>query len=176
MRALLTASLVFGLATAAMAQTVDLKVGDQAPLPGPIAERIARFHMIDNTRGEPPLWGRDDVRSRQMNLTVQEATETSIVLRLEGTVLLSTRPDVDKAERGYDARLLGTIGYDRKKAGITRFDVVALGEHWGEGTYTRNARPGRSALGVAFELAKGDSATDLVPPQGSRELNVYFGK
>src|SRR6266850_4196798 len=31
MRALLTASLVFGLATAAMAQTVDLKVGDQAP-------------------------------------------------------------------------------------------------------------------------------------------------
>ena len=31
MRALLTASLVIGLATAAMAQTVDLKVGDQAP-------------------------------------------------------------------------------------------------------------------------------------------------
>jgi peroxiredoxin Q/BCP len=31
MRAMLTASLVLGLATAAMAQTVDLKVGDQAP-------------------------------------------------------------------------------------------------------------------------------------------------
>ncbi len=31
MRVLLTASLVFGLATAAMAQTADLKVGDQAP-------------------------------------------------------------------------------------------------------------------------------------------------
>src|ERR1044072_10052067 len=31
MRALLTASLVLGLATAAMAQNVDLKVGDQAP-------------------------------------------------------------------------------------------------------------------------------------------------
>src|SRR6186713_1678466 len=31
MRALLTASLVLGLATAAMGQTVDLKVGDQAP-------------------------------------------------------------------------------------------------------------------------------------------------
>jgi len=31
MRALLTASLVLGLATTAMAQTVDLKVGDQAP-------------------------------------------------------------------------------------------------------------------------------------------------
>src|SRR6478736_1298678 len=31
MRALLTASLVLGLATAAMAQTVDLKVGDPAP-------------------------------------------------------------------------------------------------------------------------------------------------
>ena len=31
MRVLLTASLVLGLATAAMAQTADLKVGDQAP-------------------------------------------------------------------------------------------------------------------------------------------------
>ena len=31
MRALLMASLVLGLATAAMAQTADLKVGDQAP-------------------------------------------------------------------------------------------------------------------------------------------------
>jgi len=31
MRALLTVSLVLGLATAAMAQTIDLKVGDQAP-------------------------------------------------------------------------------------------------------------------------------------------------
>src|SRR5258705_10477604 len=31
MRALLTASLVLGLAMTAMAQTVDLKVGDQAP-------------------------------------------------------------------------------------------------------------------------------------------------
>src|SRR4051812_12073811 len=31
MRALLTASLVFSMASAAMAQTVDLKVGDQAP-------------------------------------------------------------------------------------------------------------------------------------------------
>src|SRR5258707_5220201 len=31
MRALLTASRMLGLATAAMAQTVDLKVGDQAP-------------------------------------------------------------------------------------------------------------------------------------------------
>src|SRR5881227_1116549 len=31
MRLLLTASLVLGLATAAMAQTADLKVGDQAP-------------------------------------------------------------------------------------------------------------------------------------------------
>src|SRR5215475_15500679 len=31
MRALLTATLVFGLASAAMAQTADLKVGDQAP-------------------------------------------------------------------------------------------------------------------------------------------------
>jgi len=152
------------------------KVGDKSPLSPAVAERIARFHLIDNTRGEPPLWGRDDVRAKEMSLTVQEANESTILLRLDGQALLSSRADLEKSERGYDARLFGWIGYDRKKQTITRFDVVALGEHWGHGTYTPNARPGRAPLGVAFELATGKSAADLVPPQGSRELNVYFGK
>ena len=53
--------------------------------------------------------------------------------------------------------------------------LVALGEHWGEGTFTGGARPGRSPLGVAFELADDHSASNVIPPQGARELDGYFG-
>ncbi len=153
----------------------DPKQGSTADIPAAVRERILRFHLIDNTRGEPPMWHPQDVRSRKMTLTVEEATPTRVRLRLEGSALLATRADPTEAERGYDASLLGFIDYDRAKGAITRFDAVAVGDHWGEGTFTRGARPGRTPLGVAFELARGDQAADRVPPQAAREVGAYFG-
>jgi hypothetical protein len=146
------------------------------PVPPRIAERILRFHLTDNTRGEPPMWRPEDIRAQLLALRVEEVTAAKVRLRLEGHALLATHADVEKANRGFDVRLLGYIGYDRAKKAIDRFDVVAVGEHWGEGPFTRNARPGRTPLGVAFELARGDSAADRVPPQAAREINAYFGR
>lgn len=151
------------------------KVGDKLALPAAVAERIARFHLLDNTRGEPPMWTKDEVRRSDVTLTVTEVTPERVRLRLEGSALLSTDADADRAKRGYDVRLRGHVGYDRAKKALDRFDVVALGEHWGEGTYTRDARPGRTPLGVAFELAAKDDASARVPPQAARDLGEYLG-
>ncbi len=148
------------------------RVGQQYPLPPAVARRLVRFHLIDNTRGEPPLWRDEDVRSLALRLTVEEADGDAVSLRLEGTVLLATDRDAAKAERGYDARLWGYLRYDRGQKKVDRFDVVALGEHWGEGRFTKGARPGRAPLGVAFRLA---TEAGGVPPQGAREAADYFG-
>src|SRR5262245_18276969 len=152
------------------------QVGDRVPLPAAVAERLLRFHLTDNTRGEPPMWRREDIRSQELTLTVEEVTATAIRLRLDGSALLATNADATKADRGFDVRLLGHIGYDRATKAIDRFDVVAVGDHWGQGPHTGGARPGRSPLGVVFELAGGKSAADLVPPQWAREINNYFGR
>jgi hypothetical protein len=150
------------------------KVGERSPLPPAIVSRILRFHLIDNTRGEPPMWRREDVRKGELLLVVESATPEKVTLRLEGVALLATDANVDKAKRGYDARLLGYIDYDAAKPRITRFDVVAVGDHWGEGNFTRGAREGRKPMGVAFELATGGKPGDLVPPQAAREVRAYF--
>jgi hypothetical protein len=150
--------------------------GDSFPMPAHLVRRIVRFHLIDNTRGEPPMWQPDQVRSSKLTWTVEEATGATVRLRLEGSALLATKPDPDKAERGYDVRLLGYLQYDIKEKKIRRFDMVALGDHWGEGTFTRGARQGRQPLGIAFELADGKSAADRVPPQAAREVGAYFAK
>ncbi len=150
------------------------KKGDTVDVPRTLALRLARFHLVDSTRGEPPHWSMKEVRSVKLTLTVEEASESRTTLRLDGEALLSTDADVKKAERGYDARLLGRVEYDGGKKAITRFDAVALGEHWGEGTFTRGARPGRTPLGVAFELARGDTEADRVPPQAARWLEGYY--
>jgi hypothetical protein len=66
-----------------------------------------------------------------------------------------------------------------RKAAFTRFDVVVIGDYWG-GDYEggRFKRPGRTPLGISFELATGDNAIDRVPPlvHMDREENcrAYF--
>jgi len=149
--------------------------GDQFPLPAKVVERICRFHLLDNTRGEPSMWGREQIRSRTFTLTVEETGPAGTKLRLDGSALLATNADAGKAERGYDVRLLGTIQFDAAKKQITRFDIVAVGDHWGDSTYTRGSRPGKTPLGIAFELAHGDSPADRVPPQAAREIREYLG-
>ena len=122
-------------------------------VPPALQKRIARYHLVDNTRGEPPMWKADEIRSIEFSLKDG---------RLSGSVHLETA----SGERGYKVSLLGHV--EKKNGKITRFDLVALGEFWGEGTYTRGAPKGRFPLGASFTLADGSDIADGVPPQGSR--------
>jgi hypothetical protein len=142
--------------------------GERYPVPKAVAERIARFHLVDNVRGEPPMWERDEVRNSAMTLSV--ADPAAGVLKLSGSADLRSGE-----ERGYTARLQGLLTYDRKKGRFSKFDLLSWGEAWGEGTYTRNAPPGKFPLVVAFSLA-GNSPADRVPPQALRSMGDYFSK
>jgi hypothetical protein len=150
--------------------------GDSFAVPDGIAERILRFHLIDNTRGEPPAWGAKDIRSKNLKLIIVDATDAGITMRLEGEALLSTNADPTKADRGYDARLRGELHYDKTKKTIDRFEIAVLGDHWGAGTYTAGAREGRKPLGIFFELSAGKTAAERVPPQWAREWGAYMGR
>lgn len=150
------------------------EVGFRYPMPAKVADRLARWHLIDNTRGEPQLWKPDDVRAKRMSLVVTAATAEVVEIRLEGEVQLRTDADPAKAERGYEMRLLGSLRYQVGKGAFDRFDITAVGTHWGEHFDTSPARPGRSVLGQSFELA-GEKASDRVPPQGIRDRDGYYG-
>src|SRR5947207_560426 len=38
----------------------DAKKGQEIAVPANLVYRIARYHLVDNTRGEPPMWTRRD--------------------------------------------------------------------------------------------------------------------
>ena len=118
-----------------------------------LLQRIARFHLVDNTRGEPPMWRPDEIRSAEMKLDDG---------RLSGEVHLET----GQADRGYDAQLNGVV--EIKDGSVVRFDMVALGEFWGEGRYTRRAPPGKFPLAISFTLADGTDVADQLVPQAAR--------
>jgi hypothetical protein len=150
------------------------RVGDSFPLPKAIAWRLLRFHLVDNTRGEPPFWSREQVRESDLRLRVEDVSDKGVRLQLVGHAVLSTNADERRADRGFDVHLLGTVEFDARKARLVRFDVVAVGDHWGEGTFTGGARPGRTPLGVALEIAEESSPGRDVPPQGAREITEYL--
>jgi hypothetical protein len=122
-------------------------------LPESVKQRIVRFHLVDNTRGEPPSWRPDEVK--KMELTLKDG-------RLVGKVHLETK----SGDLGYQADLFGFVTV--KDGKVTQFDLMAKGEFWGEGTFTRGAPPGRFPFAVGFSLAAMDSVSDRVLPGAAR--------
>jgi hypothetical protein len=122
-------------------------------LPESVKLRIARFHLIDNTRGEPPLWRADEVK--KLELVLKDG-------RLTGSVHIQAR----SGARSYRAEVRGVV--EARDGAVVRFDVVAKGLFRGEGTFTRGAPKGEFPFAVAFTLADGKSPADRVPPQGAR--------
>lgn len=155
------------------------RAGERYPVPQTLAERLIRFHLVDNIRGEPPLWTRDEIRQADLTLTVEDAVAPDgkgapTRLRLQGTARLQSAGRWEGTGRGYDARLQGLLTYDHAGEHFSRFDLLSWGEAWGEGRYTGGAPKGHFPLVIAFSLA-GDKPADRIPPQGSRNLSDYFG-
>jgi hypothetical protein len=118
-----------------------------------LKHRIAQFHLIDNTRGEPQMW--DDADIRKLDLRLDGG-------KLTGTVQLENK----SGDHGYYAELLGFVESDKGR--VVRLDIVAKGLYWGDSLFTRGAPKGKFPLAVAFSLASGDLEADRVPPQGSK--------
>lgn len=129
-------------------------------LPDSLKLRLVRYHFVDNTRGEPPMWERGEVRALSMTLKNGE---------LRGSVSLST----DDGKRSYDAEMLGYVETDGKR--VTRMDLVVRGLFEGRGEYTKGPPPGKFPLAISFTIADGSDTADAIPPQGSRGwVEGYF--
>ena len=125
----------------------------RSTVPKSLKLRLVRYHLIDNTRGEPPFWQSEDVRVANLNLTEGQ---------LSGRVELRS----EDGTRGFVADLLGHI--ETEGTQLTRFDVVASGHFQGEGRYTRGAPPGKYPFAVAFRLTRSSNAADRVTPGAAR--------
>lgn len=121
--------------------------------PAELQQRIARFHLVDNTRGEPTMWKPEEIEAAKMQLDNGRLTGFAKLKSADG-------------KRGFDADLYGVIETEAGK--VSRFDFVAKGLFHGHGRYTKNPPEGKFPLGISFSLADGSDVADAIPPQGSR--------
>jgi hypothetical protein len=128
--------------------------------PENVALRIAKFHLLDNTRGEPRSWKKNEIKECSLKVDAQGAISGNFSIVSE---------DGSMGYRGtIDGRLLVSGGR------LERFEALVLGKHWGESRYTRGARPGKAPLGQVFQLSDGKLARDRIPPQGIRWAPGYW--
>jgi len=121
--------------------------------PEVLVRRLARFHLVDNTRGEPPMWEPGEVVSAEVKFD-------------QGVVTGRVRLRTADGQRSYDAWLRGQVAAEGGV--VTRFDLVACGEFSGGGPFTPDPPPGGFSLAISFSLADGGEVADAIPPQGAR--------
>jgi len=141
--------------------------------PPELARRIARFHCIDNTRGEPPLWEPEEVV--RCEVTLAPGTGRAKDATVDGVIALRSADGT----RRYDARIGGSVEFTGDA--LARFDLAIRGTFAGGGEYTCHPPPGDFTLAIVFRLvapaADGSlPAASRVPPQGARWLDDYLGR
>lgn len=159
--------------------------GDILPVPATMRERIFRFGLMERYRAMNYPWSREEIRSGDVTVTVEETTGPQLRLRLDGQAVIASELDIEKADKGYKGTLLGYLDYDLQKKTFTRFDLLALGENWWNKHDKRFTLLGtqkspyifeeeyyqllgqRLLVGVAFELAPPDSGFARIVPGGT---------
>jgi hypothetical protein len=157
--------------------TPSFTVGHKSNMDEAIVRRICRFHFIDNTRGEPPLWTKKEFHKGVFTRTVSKVEDQLVTVKVDGEAEMASDKDYSKAERGFIVRLSGQYQVNRKTQEISGFQLTALGEHWGAGGHTEvGVRSGRSLLGITLDQVDASRPENRVSPQGVREIGLYYGR
>lgn len=140
--------------------TASIGVNGVVAMPKDLMYRIARFHLLDDVRGTPDLWKSGHVRS--LNWSAKAVDEPNGARHIQLTMDYKMR--TDSGGRGYEGKLEAKIEVDRNARKVTQFRGYALGQAWGEGTYTPFPPPGKYKLHVAFQETA-EPISRIVPPE-----------
>lgn len=156
-----------------------LESGQERDVPRPLVERLVRFHLLDNVRGQTGPFPAGAVEEARLSVRITGVEDGAVSLRLEGSTRavqrgnwpISGYRDMNRPstqERGLKMDLLGHARYDLEAGRFVAFEVVAVGTRWGGTQYNGRGRdldPG--PFGAVLSLA-GDSRADRVAPEHFR--------
>jgi hypothetical protein len=151
----------------------DPRPGDVHAVPASSVERLARFHLVDNVRGQTLPFAREEVGGSTLSVEVLSRDGERVELALSGT----TRASADgkwlmgesdwtppgRFPRGISTELLGRASYDLAAGVFTAFELVALGERWGRSHLNGRRDDEEGRLGFVLRLAPRSAAGRIAP-------------
>jgi hypothetical protein len=150
----------------------DLAPGSVFEL-GLLATRLARFHLVDNARGQTQPYAAEEVEGAALRATATARVGSAIVLRLEGQSAAACDgtwklgPDTiweptTVHPHGIETRMHGRAVFDREQRRFTQFELVAVGRRWGFTQNNGRWRAPEPGL-LAFHLGLAPEAPRVAP-------------
>jgi hypothetical protein len=153
--------------------------GRTREVPRTLVERLARFHFLDNVRGQTRPFPARSIEDATLISRVTAVDGDAVSLRLEGRTRAvqeghwsirgfedMSRPS--RQERGLEMKLLGSARFDRKRGRFVGFEAVAVGTRWGGTQYNcRENDLAAAPFGAVLSLA-GASRAERVAPEHFR--------
>ena len=141
----------------------DPQVADIHQVPEELVTRLARFHVVDNVKGETPRFSREGVKGSRISTEVVERSGASVKLKIYGQTRGVAAEGWWQSANGVVTRLLGHATFDFERDAFVEFEMVALGRRWGFTRYNGRRRdPESGPVGYVFTLAAPD-AHRIVP-------------
>lgn len=142
----------------------QIAAGVEHEVPAALIERLVRFHLVDNVRGQTPAHRKEDVREAQLTVRVEAVADGRAELRLRGRSLVERGGDWPvegfadqqapaKQELGLRTELSGRATFDIDAGRFVAFELIAVGTRWGGTQF--NGRAGDlapTAIGFVFAL------------------------
>ncbi|MCB0826597.1 MAG: hypothetical protein KDC26_10435 [Armatimonadetes bacterium] len=139
-------------------------ITEDSAVPDNLAYKLARFHFVDNVRGEPDRWALEEVKYVALRVRPVKANQFEIY----GKFSMETAT----SNKGYEGKFEAQIAID-KKGNPIKFEGLADGMAWGDHRNTSGAPSGKFPVKIAFQNVD-DEVSRAVPPQQSYFWYEYF--
>ncbi len=138
--------------------------GDVHAVPPISVRRLARFHLVDNARGQTLPYAEEEIEAAELTTRVLLREGETVELELRGRTrataagpwLLGDNLWTPRHEHphGIETELFGRATFDLAREAFTAFELVARGRRWGRTAMNgrRNATEG-GRIGFHFQLA-----------------------
>lgn len=143
-----------------------IEIGANDEVPAFIVERLARFHLVDNARGQTIPYAASEVDG-SITTTITAIEDGRVTIELTGETLANAlgpwllgenywKPKREDPH-GMTTTLRGAATYDLGREAFVSFSMVALGMRSGRTIMNgRGSDDGTSPVGFAFEVAPAD--------------------
>ncbi|MCA8961113.1 MAG: hypothetical protein KDC38_11400 [Planctomycetes bacterium] len=142
----------------------DPVVGAKRILPKALAQRLARFHLVDNARGQVGPFAPEEIEEATFTIEVVAREDAMLHLRIDGRTRASSdgvwkMGDNDwklfpSRPRSIETRCVGEATFDLDARRFITFELAAIGEsHGGVGLNGRGEPGARGRIGYWISLA-----------------------
>ena len=150
------------------------KVGDIYALPEKFTDRLFRFHLVDNVRGQTLPFAPAEIKSSILQVEIVEYQKDEVRIKITGSSKAIAKGEWLLGENDWTpthlldhsmkTNLLGEATYDLALEKFIEFEMVAIGHQFGK-TQNNGRKHGTDSnyIGFLFKLSQ-DRTSDRIAP------------